>query len=199
MKNKPKCEECDREFGSRDAFLMHNKSKHPNKAGVLSLNSKQIGKIRNYAIILLLIIIIGGFIYWRAVPPTNASMIEVPAAHTFGTVSQAAGAVTAFLTITNTGTKDLIINGLETSCSCTSVRVINDGVEGPKFSMAGHGTNPENWATGIQPGKEAQLKITYDPNVHKDLRGSVTRSVFIFSNAARNEKTEVRINAIQVD
>ncbi len=71
---------------------------------------------------------------------------------------------------------DLIIDNMDSSCMCTSASVIYNGKEGPKFNMAMHG-NPKGWSVTIPPGDEAQLKIYYDPNAHKELRGPVTRTV----------------------
>lgn len=47
-----------------------------------------------------------------------------------GVVSQASGVVIAYFEITNNGDSDLIIDNLNTSCGCTSVSVVYNGVEG---------------------------------------------------------------------
>ena len=103
------------------------------------------------------------------------------------------------MAIQNVGTEDLVIHNLDTSCGCTSASIIYKEVEGPKFGMSMHGTNPKNYRQVIPPGETANLKIYYDPNVHKDMRGAVTRSVSIFSNDPRHKQMEVKISAIQTN
>jgi len=65
--------------------------------------------------------------------------------------------------------------------------------------MSAHGTNPKGYRLTIPPGDSADLKVYYDPNVHKDLRGLVRRSVSVYSNDPRNKVEEVVISANQVD
>ncbi len=195
-----RCEKCDREFGSKDALNMHNESKHPEEYKAPLMSKKVKKRIRNYLILFIIIALIGGFIYWRVVPPKNAPIISVePGSYDFGVVSQAEGAVSGLVTITNQGNEPLVLKKMDTSCGCTSAAIVDNGVEGPRFSMAMHGTNPKDWKKVIVPGDSTELKIYYNPNVHKELRGSVRRSVSIYSNDPRNKVMEVVINANQVD
>lgn len=195
-----RCEKCDREFGSKEALDMHNKSKHSESYKEPRFSNKQKKKIRNYAILFVIILLIGGFIYWRLIPPKNAPIISIePSSHNFGLVSQAEGVVSATLQIKNIGNEVLVLKNMDTSCGCTSASIISDGQESPRFSMAMHGTNPKNWKQVIPPGKSVDLKVYYDPNVHRDMRGPVRRSVSIYSNDPRNKVKEVIINANQVD
>lgn len=102
--------------------------------------------------------------------------------------------------IKNSGTKDLVIDKLESSCECTTASVINQGVEGPVFGMEGHGDfkNPQGWSTTIAPDKEAILRVYYDPLTHKDLVGPVTRTVTVFSNDPLDPKVKVTIELNQL-
>jgi hypothetical protein len=189
------CDECDKTFKTKEAMNMHNENKHKKQP---FLSARQKKRIRNYTITFVIIALIAAFIVWRSIPPKNAPIIKItPDFHNFGIVSQITGSVNALVTITNVGTEPLIISSMDTSCGCTSALILNEGIEGPKFSMASHGTNPKNWKHVIPPGESSQLKIIYDPNVHKDLQGTVTRSVFVHSNDPRNRRTEVRISATQ--
>ncbi|RMF56179.1 DUF1573 domain-containing protein [Candidatus Woesearchaeota archaeon] len=161
---------------------------------------RKIRNLKKYGATIIIVIIIAAFFYWKSLPPKNASIIEVsPKTYNFGTVSQAKGVVSGIVKVKNIGNEDLIINNMDTSCGCTSAAMIYNGVEGPRFSMSMHGTNPKDWSLAIPSGKTAELKIYYDPNVHKDLRGPVTRSVSLFSNDPKHKNTEVRINVNQVD
>lgn len=118
----------------------------------------------------------------------------------FGDVSQSRGVATAFFEFKNDGNEDLIISRLETSCGCTSASIIYKGEEGPVFSMPGHGRqNPQSWSVSIAPGDTVQVKIYYDPNVHKDFRGAAIREIYIYSNDPINFQKKVRIELNQVD
>ena len=195
-----RCDKCDKEFASKEALDMHNRSKHPILYKGPLVSNRQKKKIKNYAIIVIILLAVGGMYYWWTTPPANAPIMEItPASYDFGMVSQAKGVVSTTMKISNTGSKDLILDNMDTSCGCTSASIISDGKEGAKFSMAMHGTNPKNWQEIIKPGESVQLKVYYDPNVHKDMRGAVTRSVMIYSNMPRQSKTEVTIYANQVD
>lgn len=194
------CEKCNREFNSREALNMHNKSKHPEAYNEPLLSSKQKKRIRNYGIMLFVLLIVAGFIYWRSTPPKDAPNIEIePSTYNFGSVSQAKGTVSTTMSIFNRGNEPLVLKNIDTSCGCTSASIVYKGVEGPRFSMAMHGTNPKDWKQVIPPGDSAELKIYYNPNVHKDMRGSVRRSVSVYSNDPRNKVKEVVINANQID
>jgi len=119
-----------------------------------------------------------------------------------GKVSQAKGVTTTLFKIANTGKTALVINKLETSCGCTTASIIYQNQEGPRFSMPGHGINEKidkNWRVTIPAGKTAQLKVYYDPNVHKKLRGAVIREIHIFSNDPVNFEKKVQIELDQVD
>ena len=97
-----------------------------------------------------------------------------------GDVSAKGGKAEASITIKNYGQTDLIVDNLSTSCGCTTVSVVNNGEEGPVF---GTSTPSEGWSTTIQPGETAELRIYYDPNVHKDARGPMMREVYFSSHA----------------
>ncbi len=195
-----RCEQCNKEFVSKEALNMHNQSKHQESYKEPLLSNRQKKRIRNYGVIIIIVLAITGFFYWRSIPPKNAPIIEIePSSYDFGMVSQAEGVVSATIGIANKGNEPLIINKIDTSCGCTSAAVIYKGVEGPRFSMAMHGTNPKDWRQVIQPGEPAELRIYYDPNVHKELRGPVRRSVFIYSNDPRDKVKEIAISANQAD
>lgn len=131
--------------------------------------------------------------------PQDRPKIEVtPAKYNFGDVSVAAGVASTLMNVRNKGTKDLIIDKITTSCGCTSASIIVNGVEGPKFSMPGHGKQPTGWSATIAPGGDAQLKVYYDPRVHKDMRGRGTRTVDISSNDPVEITKQVRIEFNQI-
>lgn len=133
--------------------------------------------------------------------PAERPIISVsPKTIDLGDVSLAKGDISALFEITNSGKTDLIINKLDTSCGCTSAAIVYRGKEGPRFAMAGHGIeNPTNWQVVIPAGEKAQLKVYYNPNIHKDFRGAAIREIYVFSNDPINFETKVKIELNQVD
>lgn len=134
--------------------------------------------------------------------PVEKPIITIsPSSYDFGDISQAKGVVSVSFEIRNKGQKDLVIERLETSCGCTSASIIYQGKENPVFTMPGHGKdNPTGWTgVAIAPGDKAELKVYYDPDVHKDFRGAATREVYIYSNDPINFETRVKIDLNQVN
>ena len=116
-----------------------------------------------------------------------------------GTVSLNKGMVTTEFVIKNEGKSDLVIDKLSSSCGCTSGSLVYKGAEGPRFYMAGHGQKaPDpNWKMAIAPGDEATVKVYYDPTVHPDLTGPVTREVSVHSNDPVDFETKFTITLNQ--
>lgn len=119
-----------------------------------------------------------------------------------GEVSQAKGIVSAFFDFKNEGKSDLVINKLSTSCGCTSASIVYHDIEGPTFTMPGHGKkNPQNWSVSIAPGEKAQLKVYYDPNAHgkqKEKVLPITRTISVFSNDPVDFEKQIKIELNQI-
>lgn len=136
----------------------------------------------------------------KSAPANRPIIVLTPQTYDFGEVSQKKGKVTTLFDLKNEGKSDLVINKLDTSCGCTSVSIVYQGVEGPLFAMAGHGIeNPTDWQVVIPSGEEASLKVYYDPDVHKDFRGPATREISVFSNDPVEFEKKVKIELNQVD
>lgn len=133
--------------------------------------------------------------------PANRSIIALNSDfYDFGDLSQKKGKVYAHFEIKNEGKSNLIIDRIETSCGCTFASIIFRGEESPLFAMPGHGdSNSVDWEVSISPGETAQLKVLYDPNVHKDFRGPATRTISIFSNDSVDFEKSVKIELNQID
>ncbi len=129
-------------------------------------------------------------------PEERPRIVLEPQKVDLGEVSAAKGKVETSITIENAGQKDLIVEGLSTSCGCTSASVVNDGQEGPVF---GTDTLPEDWSTTIRPGETAELRIYYDPNFHQNARGSMMREVYVSSNDPVDPVVKASIQLNQVD
>lgn len=134
----------------------------------------------------------------KKAPKDNPKIVIEPSYYNFGDVSQAKGITTTTFTIKNEGTSDLVIDNMESSCMCTTASIIYNGAEGPIFGMSMHGGNPKEWSVSIPPGEEAQLKIYYDPNVHGELRGLITRTIDIYSNDPVDFQKKVKIELNQI-
>lgn len=132
--------------------------------------------------------------------PKNAPRISATQINKdLGTISQKNGTVTAEFTIKNEGKSDLVIDKLSSSCGCTSASLVYQGQESPRFYMAGHGYDEPDasWQAAVSPGDEATVKVYYDPTVHPDLTGPVTRTVSIHSNDPVDFETKLTITLDQ--
>lgn len=121
-----------------------------------------------------------------------------PVVQDLGNISTSKGTVSTLFVLENTGSGDLVIRDMETSCMCTEAAVVIGDREGPRFGMRGHGQRPVGWSATLKPGEKATLKVYYDPTAHGDLRGPVTRLVRIYSNDPARTYVEVRIELNQV-
>lgn len=131
--------------------------------------------------------------------PAEAGELTVsPAAYDLGQVSQAKGIVTVEMAVENTGSADLVIHEMETSCGCTRAALVLDGRAGPWFGMRGHGDWPSGWSARLRPGQRATLRVQYDPDAHGIYRGPIDRVVVIYSNDPRRPKAQVRLTGTQV-
>ncbi len=127
--------------------------------------------------------------------PRGSGLITISSeVHDFGTVSIRKGTVSTSMEIINKGKGKLVLNGLKSSCMCTTAVIIINGIQSPVFGMH----NNPGYKQILEPGEEAQLKIFYDPTAHPDLRGPVTRIVSIYSDDPLNSEKKVKINVNQV-
>lgn len=95
--------------------------------------------------------------------------------HDFGIIPQYGGMVETTFTVANTGTENLEIGQITTSCSCTSA-TIEDSI--------------------IEPGEESVLTVVFDPNLHEEPLDVFRRTVFLPTNDPNTPEAEV---AVQVD
>jgi hypothetical protein len=93
-------------------------------------------------------------------------------AHDFGRI-YADWDVTHVFAIENRGSADLSIDNLVTSCGCTTAELSSDV---------------------IPPGQRADLKVTFDADLH-ETRGQVTRLVWFATNDPAQPWVEVRVDA----
>ncbi len=136
----------------------------------------------------------------RNAPEDRPIIVIEPSSIDFGDVSVAGREVYRSFVLRNDGKSSLTVTGMDSSCGCTTAALVLDGVESPRFGMAGHGLEtPADWSVILPPGKEAELRVYYNPQIHPDLRGPVTRTITVFSDDPVNFGEKVRIEANQVD
>lgn len=105
-----------------------------------------------------------------------------PKEYDFGKIRQSGGAVSASFRVFNNGAEDVIIEGVATSCSCTTAEIDSEG----KLALN------ESGKKTIKPGETAELKVIFDPNYHYESDGRFFRTATIKSNA-QGEDPEVKI------
>jgi hypothetical protein len=157
-------------------------------------------KFVKYSVIAVIVLVAAFYLFNRDSNLAEAAIIKLdPTGYNFGDVSVRGGVVNTVMTIKNEGGSDLIINDMDSSCGCTTATISKDGVEGPVFGMKMHGTNPVGWSETLRPGETALLNIYYNPMVHPDLRGPVTRAISLYSNDPRSKISVAKVEVNQVD
>lgn len=132
--------------------------------------------------------------------PSNRGTLRLAKSeYNLGDASVQKGVISGEMPVINIGEGDLTITALKSSCGCTTASIINNGVEGPIFQMTSQGEYPKDWSTVIKPGEQALLKVYYEPTVHPDLRGAVTRIITIHSDDPEAPEQQVRIKVNQID
>tara|TARA_B100000745_G_scaffold300564_1_gene255333 strand:- start:16676 stop:17512 length:837 start_codon:yes stop_codon:yes gene_type:complete len=138
----------------------------------------------------------GGMIHWEedgnpytesgayqgVVPSSETTTVQSPTAspklvmksdfYDFGVIPQYGGVVEQTFPITNDGTETLIIGEITTSCGCTSANISRSSLE---------------------PGEEAILTVSFDPDFHEEPPNVFKRTVFIPTNDPTIPEKEVTI------
>lgn len=114
-----------------------------------------------------------------------------PASWDFGDIGQAT--VSHTFTVRNVGTTPLRIDGISTSCMCTTAHVDYLGEASPMFGY--HQSRP--WSLVIAPGTQGSLTVHYDPATHPE-RGHFERQVYILSSDPVQRETSVTIHVFEV-
>lgn len=123
----------------------------------------------------------------------NAPVLVVSEeSYDFGEVKLSGGKVSYTFKIKNDGKNPLVFLGLNSSCGCTSAKVVTASDESPEYLMAGHGESVE-WRGELASGEEGEIVVFYDPSIHPELEGSVTRTVDIKTNDPNNPKSTIKI------
>lgn len=102
----------------------------------------------------------------------EGSIVVTPASYDFGDILPANGPVTTTVTVKNTGSAAIKINRISTSCGCTTAEMDD---------------------SDLRPGEERKMDITFDPNVHPDQSGTITRVVYLQTSEEVTPEIEIDI------
>lgn len=155
---------------------------------------------------LLGLLVIGGAIlglkgYFQKIPAASTASsaqgspkIEIsPLEYDFGDISIAKGTVKHDYEIKNTGSGDLKIDNIWTSCHCTTAVLKVGDKESPVFGMDGHSFG---WSQKIAPGEKGRLEVIFDPAFHGPQGiGAAVREIYLSTNDSQNERASVRLIA----
>ena len=92
--------------------------------------------------------------------------------HDFGDVKQLGGKVSTTFSVRNSGSADLLIDTITTSCSCTEAK-LDSAI--------------------IKAGQSATLTVTFNPNLHEEPVEKFKRTIFIPSNDSQKPEAELSI------
>ncbi|MGD1995961.1 MAG: DUF1573 domain-containing protein [Anaerolineae bacterium] len=127
----------------------------------------------------------------ETLPNSRPVLYVEPALADLGRIPIAGGLVSTTFTVRNAGQSDLTINGMQTSCGCTTAMLETAEGTGPVFG-ANLSQNPTDWSVVLAPGGEASLIATFDPLAHgSEATGQFRRVISISSNDPLNSRLDV--------
>ncbi len=108
-----------------------------------------------------------------------------------GEIPMSEGKIDIPFTFYNGGKEAVVLFSGQTSCMCTEAVVQNsDGTVSPRLTF--HGA-PAQINQVLEPGEEAQLIATYDPNAHgPDATGPIIRDIIVQTNSARTPQVKFK-------
>ncbi len=144
------------------------------------------------AIAILLVALVGGGIYAYTSAPAASGRISVnPTVWDFGEIQQVG--VSHNFEVLNLGSTPLRLDGISTSCMCTSAEFAYNGGTSPRF---GQHNNPP-WQLTIAANGRGVLTVFYDPTVHPEF-GHFQRDIYILSSDPAQREVTVTIHATEV-
>jgi len=111
----------------------------------------------------------------------------------FGTISMKKGNVKHLFPIKNTGSGNLKISKMATSCMCTTAQLIVGEKKSPLVQMH---DGAAAWTEELKPGQEGQIEVVFDPAAHgPEGVGEIMRVISFESNDPANKKVELHFSA----
>jgi len=125
-------------------------------------------KVLGASIFIVLLFVLVLQVYSKGEKPPEAVFLRK--VYNFGEIKEGEKVSTIFL-LKNKGDSDLIINDIRVSCGCTAVLLSSKIIE---------------------PGKTAELKVTFDS---KGFKGEIRKSIYVHSNDTRHPIIQLRIES----
>lgn len=94
-------------------------------------------------------------------------------------------------TVKNTGSKNLQITNMKSSCGCTVGKIVYQGRESQEFGMHSQSVGV---LEEITPGSQAVIRVIYRPYV-MPIYGFVEREVYFDTNDPQNSKITFKVTA----
>ena len=113
----------------------------------------------------------------------------------WGTADIKEGNLVAEFKITNSGTQELKLFDVKTSCTCTTAQLVSKTAKSPIYSMH----SGISYVMGLAPNKDALLRVIYDPAFHGPSGvGMIERTVTVRTNDSKNKKMvfELKVNIV---
>jgi len=131
-----------------------------------------------------------------AVNPGAESILSIPETfYDFGTISMADGNVVKEFSVTNTGSEDVILAKITTSCMCTTAYLKNGEKRKGPFGFPGHGGPVPPANEYLRPGETKIIEVVYDPAAHGPAGvGPIDR--FVYVEDASGGTTALEIKAV---
>ena len=157
-------------------------------------------KIKNVAVFFVVLAGLFGLMWWgkpvqtsTPTSPTGSSLIVEEKLYDFGTISMAKGDVEYQFKVTNPTKEDIKIEGITTSCMCTTAYLESaTGEKGP-FGMPGHGGPTARVSEVIKAGEARKVRVVYDPNAHGPAGiGPVDRFIYLADGSGGTLELEIK-------
>jgi len=132
---------------------------------------------------------------------SNAAKVYTvdPTSFDWGNIAYSGAKATKSFRIKNTGTGVLELYNIRTSCHCTKAYLTIKGQDSPAFGMD-MGDNTSSYIGKVNPGKEAQLTVVFDPAFHGlSGIGAINRFVEVDTNDSRTPKLTFTLTGIVVN
>lgn len=154
-------------------------------------NKKMLKIILPIALVAVVITAVVLFTGGGSVAQVNSKIEISQAEYDAGSVSIKGGLVKNTYEIKNTGTEDLKIFRVWTSCMCTTAKLRVGDKESKEFGMH---DNPLFWSENIAPGETGYLDVSFDPAFHGPTgMGNMIREVYLNTNDPNNKTAKVRL------
>jgi archaellum component FlaG (FlaF/FlaG flagellin family) len=148
---------------------------------------------------LSMLVLIGGVVLASRAPKQpeiiaskKARVSIAETTHDWGAIPIDGGKVQKSFMIKNEGSDSLQLANVETSCMCTEAKIKINENESPNFGMHSN----SSWIGELEPGKEAELQVIFDPAYHGPSgTGQISRIVSVETNDQNNPILEFILSA----